>query len=281
MKGTADSGVTEKTPVIRKRTSVVFSRVRPKRAFEEVSAEIKRTIFSGVLKPGDILPSEQQLADQFGVGRQTVREALRRLETSGFIATQKGASGGPVVVDTILDSMKGLFLDAFLVKKVTTDELTTARLDIEKMVLKNVFKVEDKGDVALIRQALEEAKRKMDQGLDGFEDNVRFHKLLAQATRNYVFVILVESLMAVVAHFHSLLTIDPATVKSANLAHFLILDAIEKGDEPRAQAALEEDILHVDLRYRKLNRRNDLNRGIPATPADGRGDGTRSVPKKG
>jgi DNA-binding GntR family transcriptional regulator len=61
--------------------------------------------------------------------------------------------------------------------------------------------------------------------------------------------------MTVVAHFHSLLEIDPATIKSAHRAHFLILDAIEKDDEPRAQAELEKDILHVDLRYRKLNAR--------------------------
>jgi DNA-binding FadR family transcriptional regulator len=196
---------------------VVFTQVRPKRAFEEVSAEIKRTIFSGVLKPGDILPSEHQLADQFGVGRQTVREALRRLEASGFIATQKGASGGPVVVDTILDSMKAIFLDAFLVKKITTDELTTARLDIEKMVLKNVFRMKDAGDIARMRQALEEGKTKMEQGVDGFEPNIHFHKLLARATKNYVFIILVESLMAVVAHFHSMLTIDMATIKGANM----------------------------------------------------------------
>jgi DNA-binding FadR family transcriptional regulator len=255
MRRVVDDDMTKKNAVAHKKAFVAFPRVRPKRAFEEVSAEIKRTIFSGVLKPGDILSSEQQLAGQFGVSRQTVREALRRLEASGFIATQKGASGGPVVVDTILDSMKDLFLDAFLVKKITTEELTTARLDIERMVLKNVFKTKDKGELAWIRQALEEAKKRLDQGIDGFEDNVRFHKLLARATKNYVFVILVESLMTVVAHFHSMLEIDLATIKSAHRAHFLILDAIEKDDEPRAQAELEKDILHVDLRYRKLNAR--------------------------
>ncbi len=255
MKRLADDDTAAQKTAARKKASVVFPQVRLKRAFEEVSAEIKRTIFSGVLKPGDRLPSEQQLAEQFGVSRQTVREALRRLEASGFIATQKGASGGPVVVDTILDSMKDLFLDAFLVKQISTEELTTARLDIEKMVLKNVFKTNDKGEISRIRQALEEAKRKLDRGIDGFEDNVRFHKLLARATRNYVFVILVESLMTVVAHFHSMLEMDLATIKSAHKAHFLILDAIEKDDEPRAQAELEKDILQVNLRYRKLTGR--------------------------
>ncbi|RJR43414.1 MAG: FadR family transcriptional regulator [Desulfobacteraceae bacterium] len=241
----------EKKAPAPKRASVTFARLQAKRAFEEISAEIKRIIFSGVLKPGDILPSELQLAGQFGVSRQTVREALRRLEASGFIATQKGASGGPVVVDTILKSMSDLFLDAFLVKKVTTEELTRARLDIEKMVLKNVFQVKDREKIALIRQTLEETQKLFRQGSDEFEGNIRFHKLLAEATGNHVFIILMESLMAVVAHFHSVLKIDISSMKKACRAHFSILDAIEKEDEPRAQAGLEKDILDIYRVYKR------------------------------
>jgi len=234
-----------------KKASVVFARLQAKRAFEQISAEIKRIIFSGVLKPGDILPSELHLAGQFGVSRQTVREALRRLEASGFIATQKGASGGPVVVDTILNSMNDLFLDAFLVKKVTTEELTRARLDIERIVLRNVFEVKDRAKIAQIRQILEETEKKLKQGSDEFEGNISFHKLLAEATGNHVYIILMESLMTVVAHFHSVLKIDIRTMKRACKAHLSILDAIEKDDEPRAQAEMEKDILDIYRAYKR------------------------------
>jgi len=55
----------------------LFTPVENKRTFEEVSSKIKALVFEGVLKPGDKLPSEAQLAKQFKVGRQTVREALR------------------------------------------------------------------------------------------------------------------------------------------------------------------------------------------------------------
>ena len=58
----------------------IFEPLRTKRAFEEISAEIKRLIFSDKLKPGDRLPSEIELAGQFGVSRHTIREALRGLE---------------------------------------------------------------------------------------------------------------------------------------------------------------------------------------------------------
>jgi len=254
----------EKTAVLKK-TSIIFAPLQTKRAFEEISAEIKRMIFSGVLNPGDILPSEIHLASQFGVSRQTVREALRRLELSGFIVVQKGASGGPVVVDTILNSINDLFLDAFQAKKVTTEELTKARLDIEKVVLKNIFKEKDKAEIALIKQFLEETKKKLERSIDAFEDNARFHKMLAKATKNCVFVILMESLMTVVAHFHSVLKIDMATIKSANKAHLRIIDAIEKGDEQLALDELEMDILHVDRTYRKLAKHNKGNQFENAT----------------
>jgi DNA-binding FadR family transcriptional regulator len=139
-----DERVRKSGPAKKEKPTALFAPLKPKRAFEEISAEIKRMIFSGVLKPGDRLPSESELGSQFGVSRQTIREAVRRLELAGFIAIQKGASGGPLVVDTILNSISDSFLDAFRLKKMTTDELTKARLEIERMVLKNVLHVMDK-----------------------------------------------------------------------------------------------------------------------------------------
>ena len=251
-----EAGKTPKKVDPGKKSSVTFAPLKPRRAFEEISTEIKRMIFSGGLKPGEGLPSETLLAAQFGVSRHTVREALRRLELSGFIVVQKGASGGPVVVDTILTSISDLFLDAFQLKRMTTDNLTRARLDIEKMVLKNVFEQNDKEAIAVIRGALEETRRKLDLGIRVFEDNMEFHKLLAKATGNYVYVILMESLMTVVAHFHSILRIGRRTIRSGYEFHQKILDAIENDDQAKAQAELEKDILEVDHTYRNVQKRS-------------------------
>ena len=238
-----------------KKSSVIFAPLKPRRAFEEISTEIKRMIFLGTLGPGEALPSETQLAGQFGVSRHTVREALRRLELAGFIVVQKGASGGPVVVDTILTSISDLFLDAFQLKRMTTHDLTKARLDIERVVLNNVFQRDDKEAIASIREALGETRRKLELGMRVFEDNMEFHKLLARATGNYVYVIVVESLMTVVAHFHSILRIGRRTIRSGYEFHQRILDAIEKGDYSTAQAELEKDILEVDQTYQNVQKR--------------------------
>ena len=99
----------------------LFEPIKSERTFEKVSKKIKQLIFDGVLKPGDRLPSELDLAQQFGVSRQTIREALRILELSGFITIQKGGAGGPLIKDTVLHSLNGMFLDAFQLEKVTLD----------------------------------------------------------------------------------------------------------------------------------------------------------------
>jgi GntR family transcriptional repressor for pyruvate dehydrogenase complex len=252
--GDGGEGVRKSGPAKKEKPTALFARLKTKRAFEEISAEIKRMIFSGVLKPGDRLPSESELGSQFGVSRQTIREAVRRLELAGFIAVQKGASGGPLVVDTILNSISDSFLDAFQLKKMTTDELTKARVEIEKMVVRNLFGVINKGDIATIRQGIREAKKKLEQGIMPFGDDLQFHKLLAKATHNYVFVIMVESLMAVVAHFMSFLNIGADGWGKAIRAHERIVDAIERGDEAAALAELEKHIHRADRPYRRYEK---------------------------
>ena len=246
--------VRKKSPRKKEKSAALFAPLKTKRAFEEISAEIKRMIFSGVLKPGDRLPSEGELGSQFGVSRQTIREAVRRLELAGFIVIQKGATGGPLVVDTILNSISDSFLDAFQMKKMTTYELTKARVEIEKMVVRNLFGVINKGDIASIRESVQEAKRKLAHGRMPFGDDLRFHKLLARATHNYVFVVMVESLMAVVAHYMSFVNISAARWSRAIRAHELIVDAIEKGDEVSAITEMENHIRRADRPYRRYEK---------------------------
>ena len=82
--------------------------VKNKRTFEEVSDKLKELIFDGTLKPGQQLPSEHALAQLFQVGRQSVREALRVLELSGFITIRAGVKGGAVIEGTMLSKIGGI-----------------------------------------------------------------------------------------------------------------------------------------------------------------------------
>ena len=75
----------------------MFQPYKGRRAFEDIAAEIKDAILSDRLSIGDRLPSERDLAEQFQVGRVTIREAFRTLETMGLIQVKKGSRGGAFV----------------------------------------------------------------------------------------------------------------------------------------------------------------------------------------
>lgn len=71
-----------------------FDRIRRVRSFEEVVEQVRAAIASRSIEAGERLPSERELAEQFGVSRATLREALRALEALGLLEIRPGARGG-------------------------------------------------------------------------------------------------------------------------------------------------------------------------------------------
>ena len=227
----------------------LFTPIESKRTFEEISSKVKNLIFDGTLKPGDRLPSEQELAKQFGVGRQSVREALRLLELSGFVSIQKGYGGGPVVKDTISTQIRNLYLDAFRMEKITVEEFTSARSVIEKAILNEVIDKADESDIKRIRANLAEAEELIANKKMATDENFDFHALLAQASKNKVFIILERSINAIHRNLRSRSTADYKTTRNALKAHQKILDAIINKDREKAIKLLDQHILDVMKSY--------------------------------
>ncbi|MFC1579892.1 FadR/GntR family transcriptional regulator [Thermodesulfobacteriota bacterium] len=226
----------------------IFTPVKSRRAFEEVSSKIKTLVFEGALTPGDKLPSETELATQFNVGRQTVREALRILELSGFITVQKGYGGGSIVQDTILSQISNLFSDAFQMEKITLEQITTARIAIERAILEHAIDNADLGDLRALEDNLARAQKKADQGMMCIEENIEFHKLLAEASKNPVFVVVAESVLAIMRGLTGQLPPDPETCKKAIINHNGILQGIKGKNFKKAISSLERDFLDLQNR---------------------------------
>ncbi|MBW1945229.1 MAG: FadR family transcriptional regulator [Deltaproteobacteria bacterium] len=243
----------------------LFKPIKNERTFEKVSRRIKRLIFDGVLKPGDRLPSETELAHQFDVSRQTIREGLRILELSGFITIQKGGSGGPLIQTTILNTINNLFLDAFQLEKVTTEELTLARFEIERVVMDYVIDRADDSDIQRLRENVQRARMKIENNLVAVDENIEFHNLLAEASKNHVFVMVVGSIAAVVRDHTSRLTANlegpdntgaysESVLKSKNAVdiHEKIVEAIEAKDRKKAKQLMESHLQEVGHRLESL-----------------------------
>lgn len=243
----------------------VFTPIKSSRTFEEVSNRIKKCIFDGVFKPGDKLPPETELAQQFNVGRQSIREALRILELSGFITIQKGGGGGAVIKDTISNTISTLFLDAFLLEKISIEELTVARVEIEKTVLKYAIRNANKSDIRSLQENIRKSREKIKNNDVVIDENIQFHKLLARASKNHLFMIVVEAISTAVRHFMNQLGpdselsdnkkwYDESIIRSKNTIEFhqRILDAIIANDLEQAVEQLEAHLHEVKNRLQLL-----------------------------
>src|SRR3954453_8271284 len=106
----------------------IFAPVTIARASSSIADQIRAAILSGRLEQGERLPPERELAEQFGVSRVTVRDALRGLEAMGLIEVRVGARGGAFVTVPTGSLVGQTSADMMLMSALTPDDIDEARL---------------------------------------------------------------------------------------------------------------------------------------------------------
>lgn len=109
----------------------MFAPIRATRASSDVIAQIRRAILSGQYRPGDRLPTERDMAQQFGVSRVTVRDALRALEANGLVRVKVGGQGGPYVSEPDIALLSDSIGTHLHLRGTTFLELAEARQALE------------------------------------------------------------------------------------------------------------------------------------------------------
>jgi len=220
----------------------LFEPITKRRAFEQVADKIKELVFNGALKSGDRLPSEIELAQKYNVGRQTIREALRFLEISGFVTTQKGGSGGAHIEDSVLQAIANSFVDATKMKKVTIEEVLSVRFEIEKLVLTEAIKNIEASDIERIKEIIHLKENEIKEGVKSGYANIMFHKLLAKASKNQVLVIMVDLIMAVINDFVMKTGFGYQRMEREIHEHKRILNAVVNKNEDEAIKLLRRHV---------------------------------------
>src|SRR5205807_9231454 len=116
--------------------TVKFRPIRTRRAFEEICERIREQLALGVLKPGDKLPPERDLAQQLGVSRDVLREALRSLEMAGVLRLQKGVKGGAFIQEGDTSRMNDVMRDMLSLGTISVRELSEARIHVLDLVVR-------------------------------------------------------------------------------------------------------------------------------------------------
>jgi GntR family transcriptional repressor for pyruvate dehydrogenase complex len=222
--------------------------VSRRNTYELIAENVLTLIGDGDLKPGDSLPTERELTRSYGVGRSSVREALRVLESKGVIEPNgKGgfavaAYGKPLnrSLEVLLTLREGDLRELFEVRRIFEVELAALAAESRKeMHLKR----------------MESAIRKMVEGV-GDESryigaDIEFHLTIAEATGNRVaqhtMLAIRELLRRALATIYQI----PRSAEQSIDDHRTILAAIEARDAEGARAAMREHLNRVEADIRE------------------------------
>jgi GntR family transcriptional repressor for pyruvate dehydrogenase complex len=152
---------------------------------EVVAERLIEMIHSGVFKPGDLLPSEDELCETFGVGRSSIREAKRILITKKLI--KSGSGKGTYVHEMTVDDAVSSAVVHRLLAQDTKDALQEARQTIEVRSVELAVARADDQDLAEMSRILEAMRKEAEQGRLAYKIGMDFHLALVNATHNPVF----------------------------------------------------------------------------------------------
>jgi DNA-binding FadR family transcriptional regulator len=174
-----------------------------KRAFEEITEQIRAQLSRQTLRVGDRLPAERQLAEQFHVSRNTLREALRSLEIAGLLELKKGATGGAFIREGGGGAAVAGLADLYHMGAIRPQHLTEARILIGTEVARLACARRTQEDLAALEKNVEAAEAATAAGdVDRrAQINYEFHRLLARAAKNPVLIILTDAMMEMTRHF--------------------------------------------------------------------------------
>ncbi|MFJ7640055.1 FadR/GntR family transcriptional regulator [Peribacillus sp. NPDC097206] len=213
---------------------------------EQIAEQIKDSLINKDLKPGDKLPGEKELANEFQVSRPTVRDAIKILSSSKLVITKPGAKGGHFITEFDPDSFVSDFSDyitlSLSLKGITLEEVIEMRKMIE--IKSCGIAAAMRTDEDLIR--LKSLIPKIDSVNDShyFRDDFKFHRAIAKATKNRLIMINIEAISeAIIPYFQST---DCSTELKEGLNKELhgIYKAIEQKDPKAAEEKMKEHLNH-------------------------------------
>ena len=221
----------------------MFAPVAVARASSAIAEQIRTAIVTGRLKAGDRLSPERELAEQFGVSRVTVRDALRSLEAMGLIEVKVGARGGAFVTAPTGSKVAQTMSDMMLMSATTPEDIVEARLIVELGTVTLACARATEEDVAALRELCERGSEALAAGTYSRDLSWDFHARLANAAHNGAVDGLTQS-------FRSSLSLHPMRVREGARAfertvaeHLRIVEALERGDGAAARAEMAEHLL--------------------------------------
>ncbi len=221
-----------------------FTAVRRTRLFEDVARQIQALIVDGVLKPGDLLPPERQLAERFGVSRNSIRDAIRVLELAGLVVARQGE--GNVVADVSASTLVAPIALLLLRKRKLVAELLDVRKMLEPALAARAAVHASDEQIARLEEIFRRQRDKALRAESTVEEDSEFHYVLALAARNSVVLKVLDVLMDLLRETRARSLQTPGRPERSLAGHRRILDAVRRRDPGGAERAVRQHLEEIE-----------------------------------
>jgi DNA-binding FadR family transcriptional regulator len=211
---------------------------RGNKVAEAVARSIVRRIRTEGLGPGAQLPSEAQMLKEYGIGRGSMREALRILEVNGLIRLKPGPGGGPVVAGVQSEHFGRMATLYFQAQGTTFRELIEARLTLEPLMARLAAERQDPELLEQLPQAAAIARVGDDE--EYLRSTNDFHRLVAVMSGNGIMNLFGQSISDIFRDRVSGIVFPKTRRKEVATAHTDIMKAIMNGQPDEAHDLMYE-----------------------------------------
>ena len=227
-----------------------FQKIKQERVSDTVQKQIEQLILRGILRPGERLPSERDMADQLGVSRPSVREAIATLVERGLLATRAGS--GIFVADVLGSAFSEPLIQLFSSHEEALFDYLAFRRDLEGLAAERAARKASDTDLKVISaifHKMEAAHTKRNPAEEAALD-AEFHMAIVEASHNVFMLHMMRSMFEMLragVFYNRKVMFKVRTTRETLLAqHKKIHDAILSREPAEARRAIEEHLGFVE-----------------------------------
>jgi DNA-binding FadR family transcriptional regulator len=226
---------------------------RPQKIALIVAKRIVDDIYRKGQTAGDRLPPERIMLEHYGVGRGTLREALRFLELQGVLTLKPGPGGGPVVEKPDATNLANGLLLLLQFSDAPFSMIVEARRDLEPIMARHAASRMTPEAMARLGKSVNDMRDNLGDRDTFLTTNQEFHELIAAGSGNAMYGFLIDALVDIVDGTHMGVDYPERRRQAILSAHERIFAALEEHDGDHSFEAMSEHmgefVSYIERRY--------------------------------